>query len=171
MTKRIIGVLRTACLVAGGVLGITAARADVTVEQKMTLDVASMIKTHGASTTNITSDKKREDSESHCEGMMSLVCGNVHGGEIVRLDRGLTWRLHPDKKTYAEEVFATPEQLAEMRARMQARLEKMRSCPATQRRRPIDKSKCEMSPPRSMSTKPMIGCPSPATTRSAPRPR
>jgi len=146
--KRIIGVLRTACLVASGLLGITAARADVTIEQKTTLDVASMIKTHGSSTTNITSDKKREDSESHCEGMMSLVCGNVHGGEIVRLDRGLTWRLHPDKKTYAEEVFATPEQLTEMRARMQARLEKMRSCPVTQRQQPIDKSKCEMSPPK-----------------------
>ena len=148
MKKRISGMLRTLCLIAGGLLGITAARADVTVEQKMTLDVASMIKTHGASTTNITADKKREDSESHCEGMMSLVCGNVHGGEIVRLDRGLTWRLHPDKKTYAEEVFATPEQLAEMRARMQARLEKMRSCPVTQRQQPIDKSKCEMSPPK-----------------------
>jgi hypothetical protein len=148
MKKRIPGVLRAVCLIAGGMLGTTAARADVTVEQKMTLDVASMIKTHGSSTTNITVDKKREDSESHCEGMMSLVCGNVRGGEIVRLDRGLTWRLHPDKKTYAEEVFATPEQLAEIRARMQARLEKMRSCPVSQRQQPIDKSKCEMSPPK-----------------------
>lgn len=136
------------CFVAAGLMGITAARADVTVEQKTTLDVASMIKTHGSSTTNITTDKKREDSESHCEGMMSLVCGNVHSGEIVRLDRGLTWRLRPEKKTYAEEVFATPEELAAMREKMQARLEKMRSCPVAQRQQPIDKSKCEMSPPK-----------------------
>ncbi len=148
MKKQIFGMLRTLCFVAGGLMGLTAARADVTIEQKTTLDVASMIKTHGSSTTNITTDKKREDSESHCEGMMSLVCGNVHGGEIVRLDRGLTWRLRPDKKTYAEEVFATPEELAAMRAKMQARLEKMRSCPVTQRQQPIDKSKCEMSPPK-----------------------
>ena len=140
--------LRTLCLVAGASLGASAVQADVTIEQKTTLDVASMIRTHGSSTTIITADKQREDSESHCEGMLSLVCGNVHGGEIVRLDRGLTWRLHPDKKTYAEEAFATPEELAQVRARMQARLDKMRSCPVSQRQQPIDKSKCEMSPPK-----------------------
>jgi len=129
-------------------MAFTVVHADATIEQKITLDVASMIRSHGASTTNITADKKREDSESHCEGMLSLVCGNIHGGEIVRLDRGVTWRLHPDKKTYAEETFATPEELAQMRSKMQERLEKMRSCPVAQRQQPIDKSKCEMSPPK-----------------------
>jgi len=107
-----------------------------------------MIRTHGSSTTNIAPDKKREDTESHCEGMMSLVCGNVRGGEIVRLDRGLTWHLEPDKKRYREDVFATSAELAEMRNKMQARLEKMRSCPVSQKQQPIDKSKCEMSPPK-----------------------
>src|SRR6202162_3236520 len=143
-------ILRSACLVAGAALGAAAVRADVTIEQKMTLDVASVIRTHGSTTTNIAADKKREDTESHCEGMMSLVCGNVHGGEIVRLDRGLTWHLEPDKKRYREDVFATPEQLAEMRAKRQARLDKMRSCPVpvAQKQQPIDKSKCEMSPPK-----------------------
>jgi hypothetical protein len=140
-------VLRGACFIAGVSMSF-AAQADVTIEQKITLDVASMIRTHGGSTTNITADKKREDSESHCEGVMSLVCGNIHNGEIVRLDRGVTWRLQPDKKTYREDVFATPEEMAEMRAKMQARLEKMRSCPVSPRQQPIDKSKCEMSPPK-----------------------
>ena len=129
MKKHLIRIIRTAYLVTGATLGATAVHADVTVQQKNTLDVASMIKTHGASTTSIAADKKREDTETHCEGMMSLVCGNQHGGEIVRLDRGLTWRLEPDKKSYREDVFATPAQLAEMRAVMQERLEKMRSCP------------------------------------------
>jgi hypothetical protein len=140
--------LRSACWAATAAMAITTAHADATIEQKTTLDVASMIRSHGSSTTNITADKKREDSESHCEGMLSLVCGNIRGGEIVRLDRGLTWRLRPEKKTYAEEVFATPEELAEMRAKIQARLEKMRSCPVPQRQQPIDKSKCEMSAPK-----------------------
>jgi hypothetical protein len=134
--------------VAAAAVAFTVVHADVTVEQRTTLDVASMIHSHGSSTTNITADKKREDSESHCEGMLSLVCGNIRGGEIVRLDRGVTWRLHPDKKTYAEEVFATPEELAQMRSKMQDRLEKMRSCPVVQKQQPIDKSKCEMSPPK-----------------------
>jgi hypothetical protein len=124
------------------------AQADVTVQQKTSLDVASMIHMHGATTTSFTTDKKREDTESHCEGMMSLLCGNVQGGEIVRLDRDVTWHLEPDKKRYREQAFATPEEMAEMRAKMQARLEKMRSCPVSQKQQPIDKSKCEMSPPK-----------------------
>ena len=139
----------TACVAAGSLFAAAAVvHADVTVEQKTNLDVASMIRMHGAITTNVTSDKKREDTESHCEGMMSLVCGNLHGGDIVRLDRGVTWRLQPDKKTYREEVFATPGEIAEMRAKLQANLEKMRSCPVSQQQQPIDKSKCEMSPPK-----------------------
>src|SRR6202046_1879361 len=127
MKKHQIPTRLTAYFVVGASLAAAVARADVTIEQKTTLDVASMIRTHGSSTTNITTDKKREDTESHCEGMMSLVCGNVRGGEIVRLDRGLTWHLEPDKKSYREDIFATPEQLAEMRAKMQANLERMRS--------------------------------------------
>jgi hypothetical protein len=147
MNSKLSRILLNVCFVAGA-SGAAAAHADVTIEQKTTLDVASVIRTHGSSTTNFTADKKREDTESHCEGMMSLVCGNVRGGEIVRLDRGLTWHLEPDKKSYREDIFATPEELAEMRAKMQARLEKMRSCPVSQKQQPIDKSKCEMSPPK-----------------------
>jgi hypothetical protein len=148
MKKILFQLPRTACFLAGASLAATAAQADVTIEQKTTLDVASIIQSHGSSTTNITADKKREDSESHCEGMMSLVCGNVRSGEIVRLDRGVTWHLEPDKKSYREDAFATPEEMAEMRANMQARMEKMRSCPVSQKQQPIDKSKCEMSPPK-----------------------
>ena len=141
--------MRTTCFATiTALVSAAAVHADVTVEQKTNFDVASMIRMHGAMTTSIAADKKREDTESHCEGVMSLVCGNMHGGEIVRLDRGVTWRLQPDKKSYREEVFATPQELAEMRARMQANLEKMRSCPVSSKQQPIDKSKCEMSPPK-----------------------
>jgi hypothetical protein len=134
-------------------LGLTVAyaatvRADVTVQQNTYLNVASIIQMHGSTTTNITSDKKREDIESHCEGMMSLLCGNVQAGEIVRLDKDLSWQLQPKKKRYVESVFATPEELAAMRAKMQANLEKMQSCPVSQKQQPIDKSKCEMSAPK-----------------------
>ena len=118
--------LWTACLAAAAAVACSVVHADATIEQKTTLDVASMIRSHGTSTTNITADKKREDSDSHCEGMLSLVCGNMRGGEIVRLDRGVTWRLHPDKKTYAEEAFATPEELAVGRGGSAARCSHLR---------------------------------------------
>jgi hypothetical protein len=122
------------------------AHADVTIEQKTTFTLGSSIHMHGDLTNSITADKKREDSDTHCEGMMSVLCGNLQSGEIVRLDRDLTWRLQPKKKTYREEVFATPEQLALMRAKMQANLEKLRSCPASNPQPSADKSKCVMSP-------------------------
>jgi hypothetical protein len=148
MQKQRFRAQRIAHFVAGACLAAAAVHADVTVQQKTSLDVASMIQLHGANTTSFTTDKKREDTESHCEGMMSLVCGNVRGGEIVRLDRGLIWRLEPKQKSYREEIFATPQEIADMRAKMQARLEKMRSCPVSQKQQPIDQSKCQMSPPK-----------------------
>jgi hypothetical protein len=117
--------------------------------QNTAFDVASLVHTHGSMTTAYTATKKREDTESHCEGLMSMVCGNVQGGEIVRLDKDLTWHLEPKQQRYREDAFATPEQLAAMRAQMKANLEKMKSCPAnTRAQEPVDKSKCEMSPPK-----------------------
>ncbi len=123
-------------------------RADVTTQQKTALDVASLMRTHGSITTSLTADKKRDDNESHCEGMMSMLCGNVQGGEIIRLDRDLSWHLEPAKKRYRETQFSSPAELSAMRAKLQANLEKMRSCPASRAQQPIDKSKCEMSPPK-----------------------
>jgi hypothetical protein len=124
------------------------AAADVTINQQTSFDAASLMRTHGATTTFYSADKKRQDTETHCEGVLSIVCGNVQGGEIVRLDRGLTWRLEPKKKRYTEQLFATPEQMAAMRARMNATLEKMRSCPTPQKKQEVDQSKCQMSPPK-----------------------
>jgi hypothetical protein len=122
--------------------------ADVTITQKTNLDVASLIISHGGSTLSLTADKQREDTESHCEGVMSIVCGNLQGGEIVRLDRDLTWYLEPKKKMYREQVFATPAEIIAMRAKIQANLEKMNSCPVSQKQQPVDKSKCQMSTPK-----------------------
>ena len=100
MKRHLTRLLNTVCIVSGLSLGLPAVRADVTIDQKTTLEVASMIKTHGASTTNMTADKKREDTESHCEGIMSMVCGNVHGGEsrgalqlVFRIVRYSNWGL------------------------------------------------------------------------------
>ena len=124
------------------------AGADVTVEQKTTFNLSSIIHANGGTTISTAADKQREDSETHCEGMMSIVCGNLQNGEIVRLDRGLTWRLRPKKKTYREEPFATPEQIAQIRAKMKAAMEKLQSCPVSKAQQPVDTSKCVMSSPK-----------------------
>ncbi len=128
-------------------MAITAS-ADITVTESSTFDLA-FIKAHGNKTERISGDKSRTDNELHCEGMMSLLCGNQKSGEIIRLDKDLTWNLEPSKKSYLEKPFPTAEQIAEAKQRVAAAIEKLKSCPQ-QPAAPSapDTSKCEMSPPK-----------------------
>jgi len=123
--------------------------ADVTVQQQTQYDFA-IIKSHGTRTELTTADKRRSDSETHCEGMMSMFCGDTQGGEIIRLDRNLEWALEPKKKEYRETPLPTPAQLLAARQEAQAMMEKVKQCPALAQHTAAapDTSKCEMSPPR-----------------------
>ena len=124
------------------------ARADVTVQQQSTFDVA-IVKAHSSSTEYTTLDKQRRDSDFHCEGFMSMFCGNQAGAEIIRLDRDLEWKLEPKKKEYLESPFPTAAQREAAAAKVRESLEKLKSCPATQQPGSApDTSKCEMSPPK-----------------------
>jgi hypothetical protein len=124
-----------------------ASPADVTIQQQSSFDLA-IIKAHGTSTESTTADKQRRDSDMHCEGLMSLLCGNMQGGQIVRLDRDVEWTLDPKKKEYRESHFPTPEQRAAAEQHMKETLEKLKQCPAAKSTAPApDTSKCDMSPP------------------------
>jgi hypothetical protein len=141
-------------IIAATVLALTALPvvADVTTQQSVVMDVAGAIKMHGTMTDMTTSDKERHDSDLHCEGFMALVCGNVRSGDIVRLDRNLSWDLRPDKKIYTENVFPTAEERAQAQQKMQETLDKMKQCNAKQDKQPeqkkADTSDCDMSPPK-----------------------
>ncbi len=126
-----------------------AARADVTIESQQTFDF-TIIKAHGTSTEFTTADKQRRDSSFSCEGFMSLLCGNTQSGEIIRLDKELTWSLEPKKKEYRENPFMTAAQRQQAEQQAQAMMEKMKQCPAaTQSTAPApNTSKCEMTPPK-----------------------
>jgi hypothetical protein len=125
-----------------------AARADVTTEQQATFDL-SIIKAHGTTTEYTTADKQRSDSTLNCEGLLSLVCGNAQNGEIIRLDRDLTWTLDPKKKEYRETPFLTAAERKEAEQQAQAMLAKLQQCPAAHNAAPApDTSKCQMSPPK-----------------------
>jgi hypothetical protein len=134
------------------VLATIPAWADVTTQESMALDAAGIVKLHGTTTNLVTSDKQRTDSELHCEGFMSLLCGNARTGEIVRLDKDLSWSLRPDKKTYIETAFPTPEERAMAQQKMQEMLDKMKQCQQKAAPRPAqnrgDTSDCELSPPK-----------------------
>jgi len=127
----------------------SAVRADVTIQQQTQLDLA-VIKAHGTRTESTTTDKLRSDSETHCEGLMSMFCGNTQTGEIIRLDRGVEWALEPKKMEYRETPLPTTAQLAAAKQEAQAMMEKIKQCPAAaQHSAPTpDTSQCEMSPPR-----------------------
>ncbi|HTD11461.1 MAG TPA: hypothetical protein VK676_05265 [Steroidobacteraceae bacterium] len=124
-----------------------AARADVTIEEQSTFDVF-IIKAHGTSTEFTTADKQRRDSSFNCEGLMSLLCGNTQSGEIVRLDRDLTWSLEPKKREYRESPFMTAAQRQAAEQQVQAMMEKMKQCPAAKQTTAPgpNTSKCEMTP-------------------------
>src|SRR5215469_17747436 len=123
--------------------------ADVTIQQQTSYDFA-IIKAHGARTERTGTDRRRSDSEMHCEGMMSMFCGNSQSGEIIRLDRNVEWSLEPKKKEYRESPLPTAAQLLAARQEAQALMEKAKQCPALAQHTGSapDTSKCEMSPPR-----------------------
>jgi hypothetical protein len=125
------------------------ALADVTIQQQSVFDL-SIVKAHSESTEYTTSDKQRRESALHCEGFMSLLCGNSESGEIIRLDRDVQWTLQAKKKEYLETPFLTAAQRLELQQQAQATLEKMKECPAKpQQTAPgPDQSKCQMSPPQ-----------------------
>jgi hypothetical protein len=133
-------------------LATSPAWADVTTQQSIALDAAGLVKVHGTTTDMVTTDKERSDSEFHCEGFMSLLCGNAGSGEIVRLDKDLAWSLRPDKKTYMENAFPTAEERAMAQQKLQETLDKMKQCQQQSAPRPAqnrgDTSNCDLSPPK-----------------------
>jgi len=144
LRMRIFGVIGGA-----GYLLSSYALADVTIQQQSVFDL-NIIKAHSESTEYTTSDKQRRESALHCEGFISLLCGNSESGEIIRLDRDVQWTLQPKKKEYLETPFLSAAQRLELQQQAQVTLEKMKRCPAKpQQTAPgPDQSKCQMSPPQ-----------------------
>jgi hypothetical protein len=137
-----------AIIVHLGAVASGVAQADVTIEQQTTFDVA-VIKAHGTATQYTSADKQRSDTDLHCDGFMSMLCGNAQTGEIVRLDKEVKWALEPSKKAYRETPFLTAAQLQAAEQKAQATMEKMKQCPAMQHASSgPDTSKCQMSPPK-----------------------
>lgn len=128
-------------------LAITA-RADVIESKTMTMDIG-FGKIDTATTEWISGDKKRTDSTSHCDGfLLSMVCGHMSGGEIVRLDKNVRWELDPKHESYTEQTFPTSGQLAEIQQQRAELLKKLQSCPRPAGHPAPDTSQCDLSPPQ-----------------------
>jgi hypothetical protein len=138
------------CCVAGVLVG-AAAQADVTMQEQMSLNGLGMMKManmSGTTTTVISGDRARTESNMQFESAMMRTFARGAGGphvEIVRLDQDKIYSLNPNKKTYTETTFA------EMRAKMQEAMEAMSKGQASQQQATsgVDESQCEWSDPKS----------------------
>ena len=136
---------------AAAVAMLPAARADVTVEQKTSMNVGG-INMDIDSVERTSADKQRSDSTVTCHGFLSLFCHGANGGRIVRLDKQVEWALQPGKRLYTEHPFPTPGQRAEAQKHLEEAMEEMKSCPMPQAQGPAqasapDTSRCQLSSP------------------------
>jgi hypothetical protein len=139
-------------LLAACVAGLlaSAAHADVTMQEQMSLSGSGMMKManmSGTTTTVISGDRARTESNMRFESAMMRTFAGGMGDhvEIVRLDQDKIFSLNTKKKTYTETTFA------EQRAKMQEAMEAMNKGQASQQQATsgVDESECEWSDPKS----------------------
>lgn len=141
----------TRALLAGAIAAIltSAARADVTMEERMSISGAGLMKManmNGTTTTRISGQRARTDSNLQFESGLMRAFGRGFGDstEIVRLDQDKMYSVNNKKKTYTETTFA------ETRAQMEKVTQQMRDAQAQQQRATsgVDDSQCEWSEPK-----------------------
>jgi hypothetical protein len=127
----------------------TAARADVVIEQTLDLDGAagfSVLAMQGTSTTSLTAEKSRVDSDMKFKSALVNRFAGKYGNssQIVRLDKGLVYDLQHKDKQYTEMSFA------EMRATMDKAMQQMEAAAEQQPQSqalPVDADECQWSSP------------------------
>jgi hypothetical protein len=130
---------------------VAIAHADVVIEESITLDGAagfSMLAMNGSSTTSLTPEKSRLDSDMKFNSrLMNRFAGK--GGntsQIVRLDKGVVYDIQHADKQYTEMTFA------EMKAAMQKAMQQMEAAAEQQaaaqpQQLPVSAEDCQWSEP------------------------
>ena len=150
MTSRASSILRRAFLSASIATGLaTAAHADVTMEERMSVTgegMMQMMNMTGTTITTIAGDRARTDSNLQFQsGLVRTFAGGAGDtSEIVRLDQDKIYTLNNKKKTYEETTFA------DRRAQMQKAMEQMQQSSASQQQSTsgVDESQCEWQEPK-----------------------
>ena len=141
----------TRALLAGAIAALlaSAAQADVTIEERMSISGAGLMKManmNGTTTTKISGQRARTDSNLQFESglMRTFARGLGESTEIVRLDEDKMVSVNNNKKTYSETTFA------ERRAQMEQAAKQMQEAQASQQRGTsgVDDSQCEWSEPK-----------------------
>jgi hypothetical protein len=130
-------------LVLAALLPFTAAEADVTTQQKTTMNLG-ITKMTMTATDQISGDHQRQESDMKCDGLMSMLCGKNKTARITRLDKSVEWELKVDKKHYTEKPFPTPAEQAAALKKLKELMQKMKDCPTAA----TEDKNCELSPPK-----------------------
>jgi hypothetical protein len=139
---------RTLAFALAAMLPSLAAHADITLEERLTVDGAGMMKMAnmtGRTVTTIANDRARFETDIQMQSKLVRMFAQDAGptAEIIRLDQEKVYSLDLKKKEYTEATFA------EQRAAMEKALEQARQA-QTQASQggPIDESQCEWSEPK-----------------------
>lgn len=139
-------ILRSRCALFGALVVCSGAvQADVTLQEKMSVEGAGMMRManmNGTSTTSISGDKARIETNAQMESRMvrMLARGMGANADVVRLDQDKVYEINLKKKEYSE------ESLAVRRERL-----KQAMAQASQAQPPVagvDESQCEWSEPK-----------------------
>jgi len=132
----------------------SAVQADVTMQERMSVTGAGLMKManmSGTTTTMISGQRARTDSNLQFESglLRTFARGAGEGTEIVRLDQDKMYSVNNRKKTYTETTFA------ERRAQMEQAMEKMREAQASQQQATsgVNEGQCEWSDPKADVTR------------------
>lgn len=106
-------------LIVAGLSGALTAQADIRFTQSIKVDAGgglAMMASEGTSTTEITGDKSRTETQLQMKSkMMRMFAGDGRTGSIVRLDQDLIWNLDFNQSQYTEMTFeALRQQQAQM---------------------------------------------------------
>jgi hypothetical protein len=147
-TARLIPAFLIAALIGVSMLAATT-RADVTVEERISVQGAGLMKIanmNGHSITSVSGNRGRlqSDMEMQSKFIKMLARGAGSTAEIVRLDQDKLYELNLGKKEYTETTFA------ERRARMEAAMKNAQDAQQTQQQTAtkVDESQCEWSEPK-----------------------
>ncbi len=149
-------VLRNATVLLAVALNLPLAHADITLEERMTVDgLMKFANMNGKTVTTVAGDRARTESDLQMESkLMRMFAGSAMGptAEIIRLDQEKTYSLNLKKKEYTEQSFADlranwqkmMDQAQQAQTQAQSQAQQTQGAPS-----PVDQSQCEWSEPRS----------------------
>lgn len=134
--------------VLGLIVAALPARADVTVQESMSVNgggLMSFANMSGKTTTQISGKRSRTETDVQMQSRLVRAFAGGPTAEITQLDSDKVYELNLKKKQY------TATTLAERRAQMEQALKKGEEAQQSQQEAasPVDQSKCDWSPPKS----------------------